>query len=418
MSEPLLAKIECRWNLLQYTVVLPTVDDEKALRIMALTAKHLRSHDASSGETTVTLSKDGKMVKYDIHLGQSVDEIRENMRRTGVPMQAKADHPRHILKHFFYVYGKLPGEEDPSKNMMHAYTAHAPFFADAIVRSVAMALAEVFDVIIELRGQFAYTEGGIPYTTSDKQHTSVRMHAVDPFTILVLGGADDEGFSYGDAVYRRTFPNCNVFSVGNHSKASVMGDWKDAATWDEVRKLKPQPHAVVIDMGSDSWLTPDVGVHLAAYLQEPVGPRGRSKMLVFSPPWEDYKPTFKFFDTIAKTHYMDPESAMRYKAVRICQGDVLIALSDHFDEQARFPSEVLAAVHKCQELMFKKFEFCSIHTQEMRKELEAKRIKETKLCFDDLGKRFGQPMPYLVALQHIFAQVTGLVNPPTDTKCK
>ena len=242
------------------------------------------------------------------------------------------------------------------------------------------------------------------------------IYGGDQFCIMVLGGAEGEGLGSGDAVYKNAFPRCTVFTVGNHRGADVNGDWARAETWERVRAREPQPHAVVIDQGSDSWLSPEMGVHLGAFLR----PSGTSqgKMLVFSPPPESYKSGFNFFEVIAKTHYMDANSGVRFIPKRLCDNQLLIALDDRFEDQDMFPSEVLQAVRECQQLLFSELEFHPFQNMEVREQLTQARVARIRECFDTLTDRLGDPMPFMKALQWVFSRVTSLVDDPTDTKCK
>ena len=168
---------------------------------------------------------------------------------------------------------------------------------------------------------------------------SLRLSLEPPgtFCIMVLGGSEE-----ADPEYRKLFKNCNVFTLGNHEGAGIKGDWNDRATWARAMKQYPNTNAVVVDMGSDSWVTGNVGVYLADFL------KSTKAMLLFSPPYN----TDQWYDVMYPVPFLsDPVRGLKYIAVRLVDNHILLLYSDSLPAQPVFAGELLLALQECTMLM-------------------------------------------------------------------
>jgi len=83
-----------------------------------------------------------------------------------------------------------------------------------------------------------------------------------------------------DSSRRQRFSKCKVSIAGNHSTADIQGDWSDQSFWQRI--YQENPTAIVIDYGSDSWMTEEVQNNLANYINT------THSMLIFSPTNADF----------------------------------------------------------------------------------------------------------------------------------
>ena len=182
---------------------------------------------------------------------------------------------------------------------------------------------------------------GLPLLALDDEalRQSLRLSLEPPgtFCIMVLGGSEE-----ADPEYRKLFKNCKVFTLGNHEGAGIKGDWNDTATWARAVQDYPNTNAVVIDMGSDSWVTGNVGVYLADFLK-------RTKaMLLFSPPYN----TDQWYNVMYPVPFIsDPVRGLKYIAVRLVDNHILLLYSDSLPEQPVFAGELLLSLQECTMLM-------------------------------------------------------------------
>lgn len=189
-----------------------------------------------------------------------------------------------------------------------------------------------------------------------QSNASSAESAEEPFAVMVMGGSETADPAYYDA-----FPNCSVFTVGDHPKADIKNDWTNPNLWKEAAARKPD--AVVIDYGSDSWIKDStVGTNLAQLLAT------TKAALLVSPPndtqseWYDAMSPVSFFGDDAHAHMR------RYRVTLLdTEPHVLFAFRHDFDEMELFPSEVMMLASECLKLMYEDREGIKDERQECDK---------------------------------------------------
>ena len=71
------------------------------------------------------------------------------------------------------------------------------------------------------------------------------------YPILFLGGSAGV-----DPQRRQRFASCGVLTAGNHAGADIKDDWHADGFWGKI--LAAGPSDIVVDYGSESWMTPTV----------------------------------------------------------------------------------------------------------------------------------------------------------------
>ena len=143
----------------------------------------------------------------------------------------------------------------------------------------------------------------------------------DTFRLLFLGGGPE-----ADALRRRRYAACSVAIAGNHPGADIQGNWEAPNFWARVRAFRPT--AIVVDYGSDSWLSAPAVEQLAAAV------RDLDAMLLFSP-WR------------AIDGQADPTAPLlsaRFNAARFSGDDVLFTFWSRLPESPMWPSEIVRQV--------------------------------------------------------------------------
>ena len=97
----------------------------------------------------------------------------------------------------------------------------------------------------------------------------------DTFKLMFLGGGPDV-----DSTRRNRYKSCKVKVAGNHKGVDIKGDWKDLSFWQQI--YQENPTAIVIDSGSDSWMSDVARVNLANYINT------THSILIFSPTKDDF----------------------------------------------------------------------------------------------------------------------------------
>lgn len=92
----------------------------------------------------------------------------------------------------------------------------------------------------------------------------------DTFKLMFLGGSPRV-----DSLRRERYQRCGIKIAGNHTTADIQGDWSDQVFWQRINQENPT--AIVVDYGSDSWMTEAAQVNLATYINT------THTMLIFSP---------------------------------------------------------------------------------------------------------------------------------------
>ncbi len=201
------------------------------------------------------------------------------------------------------------------------------------------------------------------------------------FVLMLMGGSPET-----DARYRSRFSACKVFTAGDHPGADVRGNWDEDAYWDEVAARAPT--AIVIDIGSDSWIQAPAARKLGEYL------RRTNAILMFSPPvgYTDWITTM-----LAVDYLSEPDLQLRFQVTPLEDGYVLYTYWNKLEESQHFMSEIESRVRDCRWLMLDR----GLHRYhpwqrpgdpeyEAR---EAERVRERKECVAELSV-LGPPMTF------------------------
>lgn len=97
----------------------------------------------------------------------------------------------------------------------------------------------------------------------------------EQFKLMFLGGSPGL-----DSDRRMRFDRCKIITAGNHNGADLKGDWNDEEFWERI--YQEHPTAIVIDFGSDSWMSDFARNKLASYVND------NKSILIFSPIRSDF----------------------------------------------------------------------------------------------------------------------------------
>ena len=210
--------------------------------------------------------------------------------------------------------------------------------------------------------------------------------AKELFAVMVLGGSPA-----ADPKYKAAFPNCNVFTVGDHSTADIKRDWTDPDLWKAAAARNPD--AVIIDFGSDSWIREQ---KIAEYLAQLL--KTTKAALLVSPPnnakdnWYDVMSPVPFFG--------DGAYQLRYRVTLLAtEPSVLFAFRHDFEEKELLPSQEMMLAQECLKLMYEDREGIA---------------DERRECYKRRELRLGKGMEWYDALQLQLSYLTQLVSAPAS----
>lgn len=142
-------------------------------------------------------------------------------------------------------------------------------------------------------------------------------------TIVFIGGGVDI-----DVQRREFFKDYNVVIAGDHPGADIGGDWNNNDFWERIKTAKPS--VLVLDPGSDSWLS-DTAINELYKLYESV-----DNLTMILPNWNlDKMEEQGAFQLFSSNFQMCTYSTQH-------PVDFAFALNKNFPEQSVFPGEILA----------------------------------------------------------------------------
>ena len=239
-----------------------------------------------------------------------------------------------------------------------------------------------------------------------RQSLRLSLEPSGTFRIMVLGGSKE-----ADPEYRELFKNCKVFTLGNHEGAGIQGDWNDRATWALAIQQYPDTNAVVVDMGSDSWVTGNVGLYLADFLKK------TKAMLLFSPPYN----TDQWYNVMYPVPFIsDPIKGLKYIAVRLVDNHILLLYSDSLPKQPVFAGELILALQECTMLMHSDpdkvmhdvVRFLDREERAWYDRSQAKHAQALKDCYKNIETISRRAVEWKEGLQVLLSRVTRCVPTP------
>ena len=253
-----------------------------------------------------------------------------------------------------------------------------------------------------LRHTIAYPLLALPIGTNEDTELKDAMRlsfGLKRGPVMILGGSDDV-----DPQYRSALSGCGVFTVGNHESADVRGDWADGWVWEEVRKRNPS--VIVIDIGSDSWITRSAVDRLATFVNE------TECVLMFSPPPFPEIPNSEgdsWITLMQSISYLsNPDMQRRYQVTLLEDGHLFYTYWGKLDESPMFASEIEMLAKECKALLltdaglpahsFTTPPHPSSELGKIYKKNQDMLIEQRKDCFAKLSA-LGNPVSFMTALK-------------------
>jgi hypothetical protein len=214
--------------------------------------------------------------------------------------------------------------------------------------------------------------------------------------VLILGGGES-----ADQQYRSTaFVNYEMKIAGNHTDADIQGDWNNKEFWASVGNFGPD--AIVIDIGSDSWLTnetienfvlPYVTINKIAVIFSPFktrddapAPDCKTTKTLTSTTCSKYTPNINF--ALFQLALVQNEESVDHRyAVRRFDGagslveQLLFVFGPRTPIQMQPPSEVVGFAFQCFGLFLQ---------NTISEKQEKERVKEIKACYKLLDAIVGK----------------------------
>jgi hypothetical protein len=150
----------------------------------------------------------------------------------------------------------------------------------------------------------------------------IRFQVDESFKLLFVGGSPA-----ADESRREMFGRCKVATAGNHSGADLSGDWEEDAFWERITSW--QPTCIVLDRGSDSWLSSRSKSKLMDVVEE------LGCIFMFSP-WPRMGE--------GEPNVMYTSNPLRYNATVFNTQEVLFTFWADLEERDAYPSAVLKQI--------------------------------------------------------------------------
>lgn len=151
------------------------------------------------------------------------------------------------------------------------------------------------------------------------------------FKLLFLGGGPGT-----DDLRRRMFRNCKVVIAGNHYGATILGDWEEDGFWEVIKQENPT--CIVLDYGSDSWLTVANSMRKLMSVVNELG-----CIFMFSP-WINMGMTDN--NTLEpEPNFMYTNTPLRYNATVFNDRDVLFTFWNKLEERDAYPNAILEQIN-------------------------------------------------------------------------